>query len=133
MYADTVTRSMQQAIDETNRRRDLQLAYNEKHGIDPTPLRKKIGDITAMLAREARDTDAMLESGSRPEPTTAIAFSKRGIGHEGADALSALIQELNEQMLAAAADLKFELAARLRDEVAELKKQLRALDQAGHG
>lgn len=133
MYADTVTRSMQQAIDETNRRRDLQVSYNEKHGIDPTPLRKKIGDITAMLAREAHDTDEMLEAGSRPEPATAIAFGKRGIGHEGADALSALIHELNEQMLAAAADLKFELAARLRDEVAELKRQLRALDQAGHG
>lgn len=132
MYADTVTRSMQQAIDETNRRRERQLAYNEEFGIDPTPLRKKIGDITAMLAREASDTEDILgEASGRPTGPSGPP-SGRGIAHEGADTLHALIQDLNEQMLAAAAELKFELAARLRDEVAELKRQLRALDQAGH-
>lgn len=134
MYADTVTRSMQLAIEETNRRREKQVAYNLEHGIDPTPLRKKIGDITQILAREAADTELILAdsktaaSGGRGP----VARSSDALGAEGAAAIEALILDFTEQMLAAADELKFELAARLRDEVSELKKQLRAMDRAGH-
>ncbi|MBK0418010.1 excinuclease ABC subunit UvrB [Leucobacter sp. CSA1] len=137
MYADTVTRSMREAIDETNRRREIQIAYNTEHGIDPQPLRKKIGDITEMLAREAADTQDVL--GSRggkqgsPQRARGKAAARAGaIAGEGAAKLEELITDLNDQMLAAAEELKFELAARLRDEVAELKRELRSMDSAGH-
>lgn len=141
MYADRVTRSMQLAIEETDRRREKQIAYNEERGIDPQPLRKKIGDITAILGREAADTEDLLsrrnahaqkQTGSSQRAKGKAASRAGAIGAEGAATLESLIAELTEQMLAAAEELKFELAARLRDEVAELKRELRSMDQAGH-
>ena len=141
MYADRITRSMRLAIDETSRRRELQIAYNTKHGIDPQPLRKKIGDITEVLGREAADTAELLaKSAGTGQGKNRSAQRAKGkaaaragaIGAEGAAKLEELIADLNEQMLAAAGELKFELAARLRDEVAELKRELRSIDEAGH-
>ena len=134
MYADTVTKSMQQAIDETNRRRAKQIEYNTLHNIDPTPLRKRIGDITELLARESFDTETLLSEKSvrstKPDSTTRAGADK--IAVEGADALRSLIEELDARMHSAAEELKFELAARLRDEIADMKKQLRAMQAAGH-
>jgi excinuclease ABC subunit B len=115
---------MRRAIDETNRRRAKQVAYNMERGLDPQPLRKKIADITDLLAREDADTREVLErqaSGATRSRTPA-----------GAD-LAALIEELTEQMHAAAANLQFELAARIRDEVAELKREFRGMREAGSG
>lgn len=140
MYADKITRSMREAIDETNRRREIQVEYNTQHGIDPQPLRKKIGDITEMLSREAADTQDMLGSragahaqrGSTQRAKGKGAARAGAIAGEGATKLEELITDLNDQMLAAAEELKFELAARLRDEVAELKRELRSMDAAGH-
>lgn len=130
MYADRITPSMEQAIDETNRRRAKQMAYNEANGIDPTPLRKKIGDITDMLAREDIDTEELLSTGYRT-PGKGVgsvpATSRKGTGD--AD-LVALIEELTTQMHSAAAELQFELAARLRDEIGDLKKELRQMRAA---
>ena len=143
MYADTTTRSMQQAIDETNRRRSKQVAYNEAHGIDPTPLRKRIADITEMLAREYADTEELLGGSGRQQsrgkaPVPGLSSKAGEAGrHAGELAglpssdLADLIQQLNDQMQAAAADLQFELAARLRDEIQELKKELRGMHEAG--
>lgn len=138
MYADVVTNSMQQAIEETTRRRDKQIAYNREHGIDPQPLRKKIADITAMLQREEADTAELLSDtgnskkkrGTSSSPTPALLTQR--IGSEGAEELENIILDLNEQMLIAAAELKFELAARLRDELSELKRELRIMKEAGH-
>jgi excinuclease ABC subunit B len=142
MYADTITPSMAQAIDETNRRRERQVAYNTEHGIDPTPLRKKISDVTDMLAREDVDTAELLKGGYRnagkgkskaPVPGAAVASddSRRArLAAVPAGELADLIQELSEQMHAAAAELQFELAARLRDEIGGLKKELRDMQSA---
>lgn len=118
MYADEITPNMQQAIDETNRRREKQLRYNKENGIDPTPLRKKIADVTDMLAREDVDTAQLLAGGYRQEVTSPRAELA---GLE----LEELLDELTQQMHAAAAGLRFELAARLRDEIADLKQELR--------
>ena len=140
MYADTITRSMREAIDETSRRRERQIAYNTERGIDPQPLRKKIADITELLTREAADSEEMLsertsrhaQKSAAPRGTGKSASRAAAIGAEGAGKLEELIADLTEQMLAAAAELKFELAARLRDEVSELKRELRSFDAAGH-
>ncbi|WP_298119060.1 excinuclease ABC subunit UvrB [uncultured Aurantimicrobium sp.] len=137
MYADVVTKSMAQAIDETTRRREKQVAYNLAHGIDPQPLRKKIADITAMLQREEADTAELLaDSGSKKtksgsSSSSTPSFAPR-IGAAGATELGNIIADLNDQMLIAAAELKFELAARLRDELSELKRELRIMKEAGH-
>jgi excinuclease ABC subunit B len=133
MYADKVTASMEMAIDETNRRREKQVAYNTANGIDPTPLRKKIGDITDMLAREDADTTTLLaQSGGRkgrkaPAP---VGQHTASLADRPAGDLADLIAELSEQMHAAAAALQFEIAARLRDEISELKKELRGMLEA---
>ena len=136
MYADVMTRSMTLAIDETNRRRERQVAYNTEHGIDPQPLRKKIADITAMLSREDADTADLLArssgSGKNKSGGGKSAPVRTGIGQEGARELEGIISDLNTQMLEAAAQLKFELAARLRDEVSEMKRELRQIEKAGH-
>jgi excinuclease ABC subunit B len=132
MYADRMTDSMKQAVDETDRRREKQVAYNLEHGIDPTPLRKKIADITAVLAREGADTAELLAGrhGSKRAPTPNL--RREGKAASAAGGIESIIADLNEQMLQAAAELKFELAGRLRDEVAELKKDLRGMEAAGH-
>ncbi|HLT10873.1 MAG TPA: excinuclease ABC subunit UvrB [Micromonosporaceae bacterium] len=150
MYADTITSSMAAAIEETNRRRAKQIAYNEANGIDPRPLRKKIGDILDDIYREAEDTRGalaghgpggaviggsgrQLSRGKAPVKETrsrarAITTATEGMARAE---LAKLIQELTDQMLAAARDLQFELAARIRDEIAELKKEMRQMDLAG--
>ncbi len=137
MYADVVTDSMRRAIDETDRRRERQVAYNVEHGIDPTPLRKKIADITDVLAREDADTAQFLagRDGRKRAPTPGLSREPRlreGIAAAGANDLESIIRDLNDQMLQAAGELKFELAARLRDEVADLKKEIRQMEAAGH-
>jgi excinuclease ABC subunit B len=149
MYADKITPSMESAIDETNRRRAKQVAYNTAHGIDPQPLRKKIADITEMLAREDETTQELLATwqgtGARGDrsrgksPTPGLsrldAAEIRKVAPDSAGLpstdLADLIQQLNDQMKAAAADLQFELAARLRDEISDLKKELRQMMEAG--
>ncbi|WP_277675918.1 excinuclease ABC subunit UvrB [Saccharopolyspora rectivirgula] len=143
MYADRVTESMQRAIDETNRRRAKQIAYNEANGIDPKPLRKKIADILDRVYSEAEDTEEKVPVGgsgrnaSRGKKPAGEGVPSVGL-LEGRDAksmpraeLAELIQQLNEQMVNAARELQFELAARLRDEIADLKKELRGMDAAG--
>ncbi|MDN5763050.1 MAG: excinuclease ABC subunit UvrB [Microlunatus sp.] len=138
MYADKITDSMAAAIDETNRRREKQVAYNVEHGIDPTPLRKKIADITDMLAREDADTDELFSgrNGRRQKSMVPSLGSKdgsktaRNLAGIPAGDLADLIQDLTSQMHAAAADLQFEVAARVRDEISELKKELRQMVEA---
>ena len=147
MYADKITPSMAKAIDETSRRRAKQIAFNTERGIDPQPLRKKIVDILDGIYREAADTSAELVGGSGRQQSRGKApvpgLSSKAVGRAGAHAkdlagmpraaLADLIQELNDQMLQAARELQFELAARLRDEIGELKKELRGMDAAGVG
>ena len=136
MYADRITDSMAQAIDETNRRREIQVAYNKKHGVDPQPLRKKIADITDQLAREDADTKALLEEAAQKKAAKGKgkgkSVRKDGLAAAPAEDLTELIASMTEQMHAAAAELQFELAARLRDEVGDLKKELRQMQSAGH-
>ncbi|OPG11498.1 excinuclease ABC subunit UvrB [Microbispora sp. GKU 823] len=142
MYADKITPSMERAIEETNRRRAKQIAYNEAHGIDPQPLRKKIADILDSLVREDADTAQLLGGAGRQQsrgkaPVPGLA--SRGAGqHAKAIAgempraqLESLIESLTEQMHNAAADLQFEVAARLRDEIKELKREVRDMREAG--
>jgi len=137
MYADNITKSMAQAIDETNRRRAKQVAYNLERGVDPQPLRKKIADITDTIARESDDTDELMaarkSSGKGKGATSVldIGFNARTVISLPRQELLALIGSLTEQMRSSAADLQFELAARLRDEIRELKKELRGMDEAG--
>ncbi|NLE97716.1 MAG: excinuclease ABC subunit UvrB [Propionibacterium sp.] len=119
MYADGITPSMQKAIDETNRRREIQVAYNTEHGIDPTPLRKRIADVSELLAREDADTKQLLGE-SKKLDTSAMAEQE----------LAQLIEDLTAQMHQAASELQFELAARHRDEVHDLKKELRMMIEA---
>ncbi|WNV73935.1 excinuclease ABC subunit UvrB [Geodermatophilus sp. DSM 44513] len=145
MYADTITPSMAQAIEETNRRREKQLAYNREHGIDPQPLRKKIVDILDGIYRAAEETETATEllggsgrqqsRGKAPVPglsSKAARGKAGGIDTQGLPRaeLADLITQMNDQMLAAARELQFEVAARLRDELTELKKELRQLDAA---
>ena len=128
MYADTVTQSMSKAIDETNRRRAKQIAYNQANGIDPQPLRKRIADITEMLARE--DADSIGENrGRRRTPGAILADEPRRERPKNIPQaeLADLIEELTEQMKTAAVELRFEVAARLRDEVSDLKKEYRSM------
>lgn len=136
MYADNMTDSMNAAISETMRRREIQIAYNKEHGIDPQPLRKKISDVTDMLAREQVDTQTLLEGGyrkekSKRERTSAAAGGPAATPGQRAEAeLAELIEELSAQMMTAAQHLQFEVAARLRDEIEDLKKELRAMKRA---
>ncbi|WP_431680936.1 excinuclease ABC subunit UvrB [Kitasatospora sp. KL5] len=138
MYADRITPAMELAIDETNRRRAVQQAYNEANGIDPQPLRKKIGDILATMAREDVDTEELLATGYRGAgggkartPVPALGADRKPAKSLPAAELAQLIQDLTDRMHAAAAELQFEVAARLRDEVGELKKELRQMREAG--
>jgi excinuclease ABC subunit B len=143
MYADTTTKSMAQAIDETNRRRAKQIAYNVERGLDPQPLRKKIADILDSIVREDADTQSLIGGSGRQVSrgkTPVPGLSSRGAG-AGAHArelagmpreeLAELIAQLSDQMHVAATELQFELAARLRDEIHELKRELRGMEAAG--
>ena len=139
MYADTITPAMAEAIEETERRRTKQLAYNAEHGIDPQPLRKKIADVTDMLAREDVDTADLLAGGYRGHEDSSVrarrkhaaeATVREKLAGAAQGDLAELINELTQQMHAAAEDLHFELAARLRDEIQDLKKELRAMQAA---
>ena len=136
MYADNMTDSMNEAISETMRRREIQIAYNKEHGIDPQPLRKKISDVTDMLAREQVDTQTLLEGGYRKEKSArdrGAAAKSPAVSNPGQRAeaeLADLIEELSAQMMTAAQHLQFEVAARLRDEIEDLKKELRAMKRA---
>ena len=135
MYADRVTDSMKRAIDETNRRREIQVEYNRVNNIDPQPLRKKIADITDALVREEVDTESLMEQMRKtPKGKTSVSpiRGRKDIGKAGREQLLQTILELDAQMKASAAALNFELAARIRDEIAELKRELRQFDAAGH-
>lgn len=158
MYADKITDSMRTAIDETTRRREIQTAYNKEHGIDPTPLRKKIADITDQLNREVEDTAELLAQRKAANGKLAPVSQKKGSAKNAqasgeaaevlaraearvrSDGLAAapaedlmdLIEDMTAQMMKAAEELKFELAGRLRDEIADLKKELRQMKNAGH-
>ncbi len=148
MYADTVTPSMRRAIDETNRRREKQVAYNEANGINPQPLRKRIADILDQIVREDADTEQLIGGGGRQQsrgksPVPGLSSRARAAAHAAGSAeagasssaargeLVGLISELTEQMHAAAAELQFEVAARLRDEIRDLKHELRGMHAAG--
>lgn len=130
MYADRITDSMARAIDETNRRREKQVAYNLAHGVDPQPLRKKIADITDSILREEEDTAELLEKAKKKGGNKGITpLKSRPNQNASYDELLDLVVDLDQQMKSAAAELKFELAARLRDEISELKYTLRQIDK----
>jgi len=132
MYADNLTDSMKRAIDETNRRRAKQIAYNQAHGLDPQPLRKKIADITDLITEESDDTNALLAGSKKRGITeTPVGVHAKSLVALPRTELLGLIDSLTEQMRNAAAELQFELAARLRDEIKELKRELRAMEEAG--
>jgi excinuclease ABC subunit B len=136
MYADKVTPSMQQAIEETNRRREKQVAYNTANGIDPQPLRKRIADILDQIIREDADTEQLIGGGGRQQsrgksPVPGLSSRARPADDAPRGDLVALIEQLTEQMHTAAAELQFEVAARLRDEIKELKHELRGMQAAG--
>jgi excinuclease ABC subunit B len=133
MYADNMTASMEKAIDETNRRRAKQVAYNLEKGVDPQPLRKKIADITDLINRESEDTDELMASNKRANQKSAATAGLyvKSLASLPRQDLMALIGSLTDQMRAAAGDLQFEVAARLRDEIKILKKELRSMEEAG--
>jgi excinuclease ABC subunit B len=136
MYADNMTAAMTKAIDETNRRRAKQVAYNLERGVDPQPLRKKISDITDLIAQESDDTDDILAALKGKKSSAALPFTSKSsdsnmTGSLPRQELIALIGSLTEQMRSAADQLQFELAGRLRDELKELKRELRGMDEAG--
>ena len=139
MYADSVTEAMTKAIEETDRRREKQVAYNLARGVDPQPLRKKIADITDDIMREEADTAKLIEE-NRGKSTSKIKSGqasiatkgRKGIAGKAYDEILAVVIELEEQMKAAAGELQFELAARIRDEMVELKRELRQMEAAGH-
>jgi excinuclease ABC subunit B len=131
MYADNMTASMTKAIDETNRRRAKQVAYNLERGVDPQPLRKKISDITDLIAQESDDTDDIMASLKGKKSSAVLPFSSKPTDSMPRQELIALIGSLTEQMRGAADELQFELAARLRDELKDLKRELRGMDEAG--
>jgi excinuclease ABC subunit B len=155
MYADKMTPSMQRAIDETNRRREKQVAYNTANGVDPQPLRKRIADILDQIVREDADTEQLLGGAGRQQsrgkaPVPGLSSKARAAAAQAAAArataglgevakgggvaradLIGLITELTEQMHMAAAELQFEVAARIRDEIKELKHELRGMQAAG--
>lgn len=137
MYADRITDSMSRAIDETNRRRDKQIAYNKAAGVDPQPLRKKIADITDQILLEEKDTaELVAKAGSskrgRDSKVVIPIRSRSGIAGMAYDQILEIVVDLDIQMKSAAAELKFELAGRLRDEISELKYELRQIEKAGH-
>jgi excinuclease ABC subunit B len=131
MYADNMTAAMTKAIDETNRRRAKQVAYNLERGVDPQPLRKKISDITDLIAQESDDTDDIMASIKGKKSEAILPFSSKSTESMPRQELIALIGSLTEQMRGAADQLQFELAGRLRDELKELKRELRGMDEAG--
>ncbi len=135
MYADNITRSMALAIDETNRRRAKQVAYNLERGVDPQPLRKKIADITDLINRESEDTSDLLAgekgSGKGNVAALSVGLNAKGVISLPRKDLVALIGSLTDQMRSAAEDLQFEVAGRLRDEIRILKKELRSMEEAG--
>ena len=133
MYADRITASMELAIEETNRRREKQVAYNTERGVSPEPLRKKISDITEMLAREDADTEELLAGTPQRRAGSQVPLLNKGLNPASLPQaeLAGLIEQLTEQMHAAALDLQFELAARIRDEVVDLKRDLRNMQEAG--
>jgi len=135
MYGDNLTESMRKAIDETTRRREKQVAYNKALGVDPQPLQKKIVDITDQIEREELDTAELIAELGKAKGRKATAVplrSKRGIAAMAQDEILAVVMDLDAQMRHAASELQFELAARLRDEISELKHELRQMKKAGH-
>ncbi|MEO6572008.1 MAG: excinuclease ABC subunit UvrB [Ilumatobacteraceae bacterium] len=121
MYADTVTPSMTRAIGETQRRRDLQVAYNAEHGIDPQTIRKAVGDILSML-RPAEGSPIPGKDKRRQRERTKVQQELKNLPQKE---LARLIQTLEEEMHQASADLRFEYAAKLRDEINDLRREIR--------